>query len=178
MLKAGAILAVALGLYSTGEAQTAHFSGASLVVLDGAHRIRLPGIISPHSEHRIVHAVQRRGSDYYIVIGVSEWSRGYPPHSGYCGAGIESHIDWLHVRDGKVVKRQSGLYESCLINRGDYWIEWKDGILCWNSKGLRHDDDANPPKFVWVNYTWKFDPARPEKGIEESAEEEQSARGQ
>jgi hypothetical protein len=165
------LVALSAMLSSTSIAQKAHFVGESLVIADGTRRIRLPNVIEPHPEYRVVHAVQKHANDYFVVFGVSEWSRGYPPKNGNCGAGIESHIDWLHIRDGKIVQRQSGLYESCMLNRDGYSIEWQRGTLRWTTKGLRLEGEGLPPTFIWVNYSWTYDPAHPDKGIEEHSED-------
>lgn len=156
---------------SAANAQRVSFVGEALVITDGTHRIRLPNVIGPHPESRIVHAVQKRAGEYFIVIGVSELSRGYPPRNGYCGAGIESHIDWLHVQEGKIVERQSGLYASCWKNRDGYSIEWEHGVLLWSTEGQRVVEEGGQTTFIQVTYSWKFDPSHPEKGIEEHTED-------
>ncbi len=165
------VIALSAMLCSDGIAQTAHFAGESLVIMNAAHRILLPAVIESHSEYGVIHAVQKRAGDYFVVIGVSEWSRGYPPRGGNCGAGIESHIDWLHVHDGKVVRRQTGLYVSCIQNRDGYSIEWRHGVLHWSTEGQRRGGDDGRTTFIRVNYSWSFDPAHPENGIDEHAED-------
>lgn len=165
-------------LCSTSHAQKAYFVGESLVIIDGTRRIRLPNVIEPHPEYRVVHAVQKRSDAYFVVIGVSEWSRGYPPKNGHCGAGIESHIDWLHVRNGKIIERQSGLYESCFQNRDGYSIEWQRGVLHWSTTGQRRVEEGGQTTFFPVDYSWVFDPAHPDKGIEERFEDAKPATAQ
>lgn len=172
------LIALSATLCSTCSAQRAHFVGESLVITDGTRRIRLPNVIEPHPEYRVIHAVQKRSDGYFVVIGVSEWSRGYPPKGGNCGAGIESHIDWLHVRDGKVIERQSGLYQSCVQNRDGYAIEWQHGILHWSTEGQRRVEEGGRTTFIPVNYSWTFDPAQPNKGIEEHSEDAKPATAQ
>jgi hypothetical protein len=162
-------------LCSTSIAQKAHFVGDSLVITDGTRRVRLPNVIESYPEYRVVHAVQKRADDYFVVIGVSELSRGYPSRNGYCGAGIESHIDWLHIRDGKIVQRQSGLYESCLENRDGYSIEWQHGVLHWSTEGQRRVEEGGRTIFIPTSYSWTFDPAHPDKGIEERSEDSKPA---
>jgi hypothetical protein len=163
---------------ATCRAQQARFVGESLVITDGARRIRLAEVIEPHPEYRVVHSVQKRGADYFVVIGVSEWTRGYPPRDGNCGGGIESHIDWLHVRDSEIVERKSGLYESCRINREGYTIAWRRGLLHWTSQGARSAEVDGRTVIIPVKYTWTFDPAHPENGIEEHAEDGKPAKSE
>lgn len=169
------LVALTSMLCSVSQAQTAHFVGESLIVVDGTSRMRLPDIIEPYPEYRVIHAVQKRAGEYFVVIGVSELSRGYPPKGGNCGAGIESHIDWLHVHDGKIVQRQSGLYESCIQNRDGYSIDWQHGILRWSSEGQRRVEEGGRVTFIPVSYSWTFDPAHPDKGIEEHSEDSRPA---
>ena len=172
-VKTNLLLFVALTgtLCSSSIAQKARFVGESLLITDGNHRIRLADVIDPDPEYRVVHAVQARGGDYFVVIGVSEMSRGHSAKTGNCAAGIESHIDWLHVRDGKVIERQSGLYESCFQSRSFYSIEWKQGILQWRSEGQRRVEEDGRTTFIPVSYSWAYDPAHPDKGIEEHSED-------
>ena len=176
-MKTTPLLLVALTamVCSASIAQNAHFVGESLVITDGTQRVRLGVVTDQHPEYRVIHAIQKRGGEYFVVIGVSELSRGYPPKGGNCGAGIESHIDWLHVRDGKVIQRQSGLYESCFHNRDGYLIEWKLGILHWSAEGQRRVEEGGHVTFIPVNYSWTFDPAHPDKGIEEHSEDAKPA---
>lgn len=163
------ILSASTAFASTSRAQSAHFIGETLIIQDGARKIRLAEVIEPYPEYRVVHAVRKKAGEYFVVIGVSEWSRGYPPRDGFCGAGIESHIDWLRVSGGTIVERQSGLYESCFKNRDDWSIRWKDGVLHWRAQGFRHLDETGGSGAVTVHFSWKFDPAHPERGIEEHA---------
>lgn len=164
-------IVLSMAVCSTCHAQKARFVGESLLISDGTQRIQLPKLIGQHTEYHVVHAVQKRAGDYFVVIGVSEFSRGYPPRGGECGAGIESHIDWLHVHDGKIVERESGLYESCQQNRFDYSINWQDGVLHWNTEGQRRVEESGHTTFIPVSYSWTFDPAHPDKGIEEHSED-------
>ena len=81
-------LIVPITLCSASIAQKADFIGEFLVIRDGTRRIRLSNVIEPDSLYRVVHAIQKRATDYLVVIGVSELSRGYPAKNGPCGAGI------------------------------------------------------------------------------------------
>ncbi len=143
------------------------FDGESIVLKDNGRRYELPGMIDPFSFHETLHAVCRRGSDYFIVYGSSEMTRGWPPKNGNCGAGVESFIRWLHVRDGKVISQQEGLYVSCRQNRDGWRIGWTDHKLQWSAMGVKHTN-GDPSKRELVDLSWTFDPARPELGIIES----------
>ena len=159
-----------VALCSMCHAQKARFVGESLVISDGTQKIRLPDVIDPHTMYHVVHAVQKRADEYFVVIGVSELTRGYPPRGGECGAGIESHIDWLRIHEGKIVELQSGLYESCRQNRDGYSIKWQDGVLHWSTAGQRRVEEGGHTTFIPVSYSWTFDPAHADKGIAEHSE--------
>jgi len=148
-------------------AQSVHFSRGSLVISDVYRKLVVKDTFSPHSWGEVVHAIQKRGQDYFIVVGVSELSKGYPPKGGNCGSGIESHIDWLHIRNGKLLDRQSGLYASCIHNRDGWAIKWESGLLHWTTQGRAPEGDPATGEFIDVTYTWAFDPAHPEAGIKE-----------
>ena len=175
-MKAGILFFIVLNTAacSACHALSARFVGESLVISDDARRVRLPDLIEPYSEYHVVHAVLKRAGDYFVVVGISELSRGYPPKGGECGAGIESHIDWLRIHDGKIVERQSGLYESCFQNRFGYSIEWQNGVLHWSTEGQRRVEDSGHTTFIPMSYSWTFDPAHPDKGIEEHSEDKPS----
>jgi hypothetical protein len=147
---------------------TARFQGMSLVLRDGDAKFVLPDLVDAYSFHETLHAIARRGRDYFIVYGSSEMTRGWPPRNGNCGAGIESFIRWIRVRDGKVLEEQEGLYESCLSNRDGWAICWKDGKLIWNTEGWKKEPSDPKVSAVSIRLEWIFDPAHPELGIKES----------
>jgi|GEM_PF-2576963 len=148
-------------------APSARFDAEDLVVRDCNHSIRLPDVLDTHAFHKIIHAIQQRGLDFYVVYGTSELSRGWPPKGGYCGCGLESYIRWLHIKDGKIIEEQEGRYESCIKNRDGWAINWRDGKLVWRSGGVEREGDSLPAKFVLFDYTWSYDPQHPESGISE-----------
>ncbi len=163
------------GASSIAYAQSAHFVGESLVIKDGGHRIFLPDVIDPHPIARCVHAVQKRRNDYFILISVSEWTRGYPPRDGYCGSGVESSIQWLRIRDGKIAERTNGLFESCSDNRGGGITGWQDSIFIAETTDLieNRDGPAEAPA-RWRDITFTFDSSRPEEGIKETEVERET----
>ena len=148
-------------------AQTAQFVGETLVISDGSHRIRLLEVIQPHSIARCIHAVQKRKKDYFVLFGATEWSRGYPPRNGNCGSGLESHITWLHVREGKVLDRKEALYESCITNRQGWVLGWHGSIFTIESEDLVEDSVRAGKAAVWRNIKWSFDIRRPEAAFTE-----------
>jgi hypothetical protein len=150
------------------------FVGASIILKDKGQRYELRDMIDSHSFHETLHAVCRRGSDYYIVYGSSEMSRGWPPRSGNCGAGIESFIRWLQVRKGQVIAQQEGLYVSCSSNRDGWQIAWKDHKLTWSAMGLKKVA-GDTVRLESVELNWTFDPAHPELGITEKHKLEDAA---
>ncbi|MBK1884240.1 hypothetical protein JIN85_17605 [Luteolibacter pohnpeiensis] len=158
-----------LGITAGGAiaSPSARFDAADLIVRDGNHSIRLSDVLDTHPFYKTIHAIQRRGSDFYVVYGTSELSRGWPPKGGYCGCGLESYIRWLHINDGKIIEDQEGRYQSCVKNRDGWAINWKDGKLVWSSEGLEREGDSAPAKIAWVDFTWSYDPQHPERGISE-----------
>lgn len=57
---------------------------------------------------------QTKSNSHYILLSVSELSKGIP-RNGYCGAGEEIYLIWLKIGDKLAeVQRQSELIESCL----------------------------------------------------------------
>jgi len=148
----------------------ASFQGENLVIRDGHRRFTLPSIVDSHAEFSTIHSVQRRGTDYFVVYGTSEWSRGWPPRNGKCGCGLETYIRWLQIRDRKIIADQEGRYISCLSNRDGWGIDWKDGKLMWRSEGLISKEESGELISTWLKYSWVFDPSKPEAGITESQE--------
>jgi len=151
---------------ATVHATSAFFYGPDLVVRSGKTTFRLSDIADEHAFFTIVHAAARKGRDFYLLIGSSELTRGWPPKSGYCGCGIESFIRWLHVRDGKVVDTQEGLYASCRANRDGWTIGWENGKLIWCASGWKRSENiSKTDTAIFLN--WSFDPQHPDKGITE-----------
>jgi hypothetical protein len=151
---------------AAAQAISADFNGPDLVVRSGTTTFRLYNIADDHAFFTTVHADTKRGPDFYLVIGSSHLTRGWPPKGGNCGCGIESFILWLHVRDGKVINTQEGVYESCRSNRDGWTLGWKDGKLKWSTAGWkRSTDPSTPATAVFLN--WSYDPKHPDKGISE-----------
>ena len=159
-----------LGVTACGAiaSPSAQFDADELIVRDGNHTVRLPGVLDFNAFHKTIHAIQQRGRDFYVVYGTSELSRGWPPKGGYCGCGLESYIRWLHIKDGKIIEEHEGRYESCFKNRDGWAINWRDGKLVWSSGGIEREGDTLPAKFVLFDYTWSYDPQHPERGIFEA----------
>ena len=165
------ILLIAFAMALAAGAQTAQFAGETLVISDGSHRIRLPEVIQPHSIARCVHAVQKRQRDYFVLFGATEWSRGDPPRNGNCGSGVESHITWLHVREGKVLDRKEALYVSCITNRQGWALGWHGSIFTIETEDLVEDSVRAGKAAVWRSLKWSFDIRRPEAGFVEEQKE-------
>jgi hypothetical protein len=151
-----------------GATPSAKFDSADLVVRDGRISFSLHDLLDPDAFYGTVHAVQRRGQDFFIVYGTSEMSRGWPPRGGHCGCCLESYIRWLHVKGGKIIEQQEGRHESCFRNRDGWSIAWSDGKLIWSTEGIEREGDPLTGKIVSIAFTWSFDPARTGSGIVES----------
>lgn len=85
---------------SPSYALLARFVDTSLVISNGAERIRLPDITGRTVISRVVHAVVKQQGDYFVVFTVRAPTGR--PSNGYCGAGIDSSVEWLRIHDGKV----------------------------------------------------------------------------
>lgn len=145
----------------------AKFDGEDLAIRDGRYSCRIAELLDPNAFYKTIHAIQRRGQDFYVVYGTSEMSRGWPPRGGHCGCGLESYIRWLHIKDGKLIEKQEGRFESCFSNRDGWAIRWRQGTLIWSAEGIEREGDSSIGKIVSVAFTWCFDPAHPEAGIAE-----------
>jgi hypothetical protein len=150
---------------SAGATLSANFDADSLIIREGFKFFRFKAILDPNAFYGTIHAVQRRGRDFFVVYGTSEMSRGWPPRGGNCGCGLESYIRWLHVRDGKIIEQQEGRQESCLENRDGWLIAWQQEKLTWSAEGLEREDNPLSGKIVSITFTWTFDPARPADGL-------------
>lgn len=142
-----------------GMAQTAHFERTSLVIRDGTRRTTLEEVVDLPPISSVVHTVIKRGDNFYVVVGLREWTRGEPQPRGSCGGGQEQYVEWLHVRAGKIVERQVGLYNSCAQNREGSVRGWQGGVLLWQGQGVQY--------LTTTDYAWTFDSAHPEAGITE-----------
>ncbi|OAI58070.1 hypothetical protein AYO49_01445 [Verrucomicrobiaceae bacterium SCGC AG-212-N21] len=161
----------AMGGPPLASAISARFVGTAVVIHDSDTKITIPDLTDEHAFYQTIHAVCSSDGDYFLLLGTSELTRGWPPKSGMCGCGIESYIEWLHIRSGKVIARKQAHYQSCRMNRDGWSIEWKSGKLLWSTRGSVRREEAGNLKFVSMDYSWEFDPRHPEKGIVENARE-------
>src|SRR5262245_14634952 len=97
-------------------ALSARFSGRTLQVDDGTHQITVKDVISARADGGVIHAIQKRGADYYVVFQTAWDSRPERP-MGYCGAGVEIAVRWIRIHNAQVAEQQEALYFSCLENR-------------------------------------------------------------
>lgn len=154
------------------RAQSAHFAGTSLVIVEGDHRIRLPNLIQQDATGCYVHAVRKRGVDYFVLYAAKEWTKGRPYPKGNCGAGIESHVTWLHVRGGKIVERNRALYQSCVDNRDGYALGWHGPLFTVETEDLVEGSVTPDAKTArWRQLKWTFDVRHPEAGFAEEEKE-------
>ena len=154
---------------AVASALDVRISGDSLVVFDGRTRFSIPDVVDYRPIATCVHAYQKHGDEFYVVLGVREWSRGYPPRSGLGGAGVESKVAWLHIRDQKIVNRDEGVYESFWDVRSGVHPKWRDGKLHWGVAYLRPRIRGSVADFAERIY-WTYNPAEPERGIQEKKE--------
>ncbi len=167
------VLAASLTIATYG--QTARFTGSftgdgTLVIADGTHHIRIPDISEP-SDHcptaPYVHSIQKRHGDYYVVVTISHWTRGYPPRGGAGGSGEEAYIKWLHIVDGKISESTEGLFRSWGDNRDGFIDGWHDSIFKVTTNDLLEDKLKAKEKDIWQDIIYTFDARHPENGIKE-----------
>lgn len=161
------LFAVVVASHHSVAGPSATFVHGSIHVADGPRSFVLRDFIDHYSFHETLHAIQRRGDDYFIVYGSGEWSRGASQERGNCGSGVEFYIRWLHVRAGKVIEQQEGLYLSCWKGRDASEIAWREHRLQWSCQGPGRSEGS-----VATNIRWSYDPMAPEKGIAETQEDE------
>lgn len=151
--------------------QTAHFAGdGTLVISDGARRIRLPDV-SEEIDHcptaPCVHAILKRHGDYFVVITVSNFTHGYPPRGGGGGCGVESYLKWLHITGDKISESSENLFESWRDNRQGGIDGWHGFLFKVITSDLLEDQVAADEKKEWQDITYTFDAHHPENGIKE-----------
>jgi len=164
-----AIIALLLSFAFSATALDAHFEGSALCIQDGKTHFAIADLIDEHAFYSTIHAIHRRGPDYFIVFGVSEFSRGWPPRGGHCGCDVESYIKWIHVKDQKIIEESEGRFESCFRNIYDSSpITWKNGQLIWSACISVANGYSSETGFTNFNYSWTYDPLKPEQGIIET----------
>jgi len=151
--------------------QSARFvSDGTLVISDGAYRIRIPDI-SEQFDHvptaPCVHAVQKRHKEYFVLVTTSHWTRGYPPKSGGGGCGEEGYVKWLHIVGGKVSESSERRFRSWRDNREGGIIGWHGSIFTVATDDLLEDKIAAKEKDIWQSITYAYDCRHPDMGIKE-----------
>ena len=152
------------------SALTAIRDGADLVIQSGVKSVRIENQFDEYAFFVTIHAATQKNGKYYVVYGSSVLSRGFPAKSGYCGAGIETCIQWIEISEtGSVLNTQRGLYESCVDNRHGGLEGWMNGKLHWIAtdlmEGKRHADGSA----IWRNISFTYDPSNPQIGITEQS---------
>lgn len=158
-----ALLVLLSATLSRGWAIAAHFEGSQVVVQEGAATVRVEAKAETERNYITVHAVTRKGPDYYVLYGISFYSRGYL-QPGHCGSGLETSVRWLHLRGGAVVEQREGRQQSCLQNRVPEGLAWSGQVLEWSAWGKDETPDGETSQ---VRYRWSFNLREPEKGIVE-----------
>lgn len=162
------LLVIALTL--TAQAQTAKFVTGALVLTDGKQTIRIPDVTDAPKEcpkPAKVYSVVKSGADYYVLVTTSVYTRGFPPHGGPCGGGVELSIICLHIVDGKEADRTVGLYESCHKDRKGKVLGFKGAIFTVTSKGPPSGDDPASQAADSETITFTYDSKSPADGIKE-----------
>lgn len=151
-----------------GAVPCGKFDSNDLVIRDGKNSARIHDILAQNAYYSTIHALQRRGQDFFVVYGTSEMSRG-GPRGGNGEFGPESYIRWLHVRDGKIIEQQEGRQESRIRSSDGWSITWHHGKLVWFTDGFDTEESGvNMIRSIPMRFTWTYDPSNPEFGIIET----------
>lgn len=164
------LLFLVTGWSGSASGQSARFVDRILTIKDGAKRINLGKIGGSPDEapqKPCVHAVLKRHDEYFVVVTVSEWSRGYPSSHGMCGAGVESYLKWLHVAAGQVAETKQYRYASCVDNREGAVKGWQGPIFTVITTDELEDKVQANEKAIWQDILFTFDAHHPETGIKE-----------
>ncbi len=170
-MKIAFTIAIFIALLSPATAIEVQFDGTAAEITDSVHNFRVSHLLQDDAFYGVVHAIQKRGDFYYLVFSTSWPSRGASATGGMCGAGIESAIKWVQIKNKKIIKEQEGRYESCFKHRDGWTINWHDNELIWTSEAFEYKDDSRDSPIIKMNYTWTFDTQDPAAGIREKKQE-------
>src|SRR5688500_16793876 len=114
------MVALSVTLSVAANGQTARFEKGDLVLSDGSRHIRITELSDPPGQtprKPCVHSLKKVGSDYFVLVTTSAYTRGYPPKGGFGGGGQEYYLIWLHIADDREVERMEHRYQSFIQNR-------------------------------------------------------------
>lgn len=148
-------LALWLGL-GFAQSLSAKGQGNQLILTQGStpHTYTLPGSLEVDMDLAKVLDMQNKAGVTYILLDVSGPSqRGNP--TGFCGAGTESALVWLKLRDWKLYEVRPVTYASCLYNIELTSKTWEKNVLTVQA------DNFYSKKIKTLSYAR----ARPEQSI-------------
>ncbi|RYD80332.1 MAG: hypothetical protein EOP84_12095 [Verrucomicrobiaceae bacterium] len=105
-------------------------------------------------EKSVLHAFVRREDTLYILFHCEGWSRGSAQPKGRCGGGYERQINWMAIRNGRVIEHQQRDIVSCWRDAEGTIEGWRGDLFFWSAD--------TPEEF----YTAFFDRKAPEKGMQ------------
>jgi hypothetical protein len=135
-----------------------HGSAITITAAGDRHLIFLPDAVRVDMADAVLLARQRANGFQYLVLFVTGPSRRGGTGMGRCGAGIESSIVWLQLRNWRITKSKHRQVESC-------WRDvtllqpahWKNGICVVTFWDFRDKDQE---------FTLRYNPKKPTEGFE------------
>ena len=144
----------ATGLVSTLRAQeearvSASGSVITFLARNRPHRIKLPPSVRVDMDTVEILDLQDLGPHRFLLLTVNGPSKRKGSGAGLCGAGFETGIVWLQLREWRIIDSQSQLVESCwdnsMITETIVWtgdkmhVSFLDVAAGSTSKVLRYD---------------------------------------
>ena len=121
------------------------------------HRIHLPDEVRVDMDDAVLLANKNRKDFQYILLFVTGPSRRGGNHMGRCGAGIESSIVWLKLRNWQIADSKHRLVESCWHGQSLLKpVQWIHEVCCavfWDP----NDENST--------VTLRYDSRKPQKGF-------------
>ncbi len=124
------LILIFLSLTLAQPSLTAQGQGDKLTLTQGTtpHSYTMPGSLEVDMDSASVLDVQSKAGITYILLDVSGPSRRGNP-TAFCGAGTESALMWLKLRDWKLYEVRPVTYASCLYNIEPISRVWEKNIL-------------------------------------------------
>ena len=114
------LLGLSVATQAVGAQEEAHASASGNVITITArnrqHRIALPRSVRVDMDTVEILDAQDVGAHKFLLLTVNGPTKRKGFGVGTCGAGFETGIVWLQLRDWRIITTQSQLVESCRDN--------------------------------------------------------------
>jgi len=128
---------------------SARFQGNVIVIRDRRIKVRVEYWSDDQPRCRVIHSIQRRGSDYYLLVGPPLTNPSHPFEKSPCKISL---FDWSKVSRDGFVSASHFFFVGSSVSR--YTMEWKNARLVLVIRDVKGSD---------ADETWIYDPAKPEK---------------